>query len=91
MRISLAAVVVLTLFLTGAGKLNAQTPDSQQTVETKLALLRLGSGIRIAESIQILTQAALEEPVKILQRTGATLRRQFDRLISQPDDPRQGE
>jgi hypothetical protein len=86
MRISSVAAVVIALLLLGSGNLNAQTADIQRTVDTRLALKRLGCGIRIAESIQVLAEAALQEPVRNLQRAGAVLRRLFDPLITRPAD-----
>ena len=91
MRTSSVAAVVLTLLLTGSGKLNAQTADIQQSVETKLALTRLGYGVRIAESFQVLAQTALEESVKNLQRTGAVLRRLYGEFTSRSGKPMRGE
>jgi hypothetical protein len=66
---SLAAVVV-TLLLAGSGKLNAQTAETQQTVETRLALKRLGCGVRVTESIEVLAEIALEKSVRNLRQTG---------------------
>jgi hypothetical protein len=66
------------------GKLHAQTADVQRAVDTRLAVARLQNGIRIAESIQVLTEAALIKPVRTIKRAGATLRRFFDRLNLKP-------
>ena len=84
MRISAVAAAVLTLVLLGSGKLNAQTADVQRTADTKLAIARLERGMRIASSIQVLAEAALDEATRNLQRTGVLLHRLFDRLSARP-------
>lgn len=89
-RIVGVATVVIMLLFTGAGGLSAQTADIQRTVETNLALARLRSGARIFESIRVVGQAALEEPVRQLHQAGAALGRLCDRLAMQVRRPTAG-
>jgi hypothetical protein len=91
MRNGAVAAIVIALLLAGTGKLNAQTAEIQQMVATKLALKRLAGRVRIAESIKVLAEAALEEPIRKLQRTGVYLRHLYERLNRRGGEPRSGE
>jgi hypothetical protein len=90
MRNGSLAALVITMLLAGSGKLNAQTVETQQTVETRFALRRLACGVRIAESIQTLAEAAVEEPLRNLRKAGVYLRHLYERLDRQGGKPRSG-
>ena len=90
MRIRSMAAVVIAILIIGSGKLNAQTADIQQTVNTKLAVTRLRCGVRIAESIRVLAETAWKDSVRNLQRTGTALHRFYDRLTKRSGDPMPG-